>query len=175
MDKITLINIGTEEEADAAYEKFVASTKQANHQYKLWMLLVVILWALLVFAAERLMQPGMLRNLIQIAFTGVAYIILHGLYVTIEPITPYFYPPTYIYHQLIKDHNIIDMVLHSRFGKYDLELVHEDAQHKVSFEFIYNFASEIRTDVNSYTVDLQNRMVYVPYEAQNTKISTPSL
>ena len=175
MDKITLINVGTEEEANALYNDFMQSTKQNNRECKLWMLATVTAGIILFLLVEWLMSAGIIRNIVQIAIAGAAYIVLNGCFAAMEPTTSYFYPPAYKYHNIIKKYNIMDMVLHSRYGKYDLELVVEDEEHRVSYEFLFGFDAETRTDVQNHTVDIKNRKVYEPYQLQETKIYTSAL
>ena len=171
MDKITLINMGTAQEADSQYKDFLAHAKQNNRHCKMWMAALGIVWAVSVIVVELLMQPGFARNSVQVIITCVVCIVLNGFYESLEPTTPYFYPPAYLYHELLKDYNILDVKLHYRYGKYDVELVIENKEHCVDSKFIYNFLSETRTDVSNYTVDMQKRMVYVPYEPIQAKIS----
>lgn len=175
MDKVTLINTGTAQEADAQYKDFLEHAKQNNQRCKIWMTVLVVLWAVSVIAVELSMQPGFVRNLVQVVITCIACILLNGFYESLEPTTPYFYPPTYLYHEMLKDYKILDVKLHYRYGKYDVELVIEDKEHRVDSEFIYNFFSDTRTDVVNCTVDMQKRMVYVPYEPQSIKISLSAL
>lgn len=175
MEKVTLINTGTVQEADSQYKDFLEHAKQNNQQCKIWMAVLVALWAVSVAAVELIMQPGFVRNLVQVIVTCIAGILLNGFYESLEPTTPYFYPPTYIYHEILKDYKILDVKLHYRYGKYDVELVIEDKEHRVDSEFIYNFFSETRTDVANCTVDMRKRMVYVPYEPQSMKISSAAL
>ena len=175
MDKITLINIGTEEEATTLYNDFISTAKKHNREYKLWMLAIVVIGVVLFLLVEWLMQPGIVRNVVQIAIAGAAYIILNGFFTALEPTTPYFYPPSYVYYNILKKYNVVDMVLHSRYGKYDLELVVEDDKHRVSYEFLFGFRAETRTDVQNYTVDMKNRMVYEPYQLKETKVSSSTL
>lgn len=175
MEKVTLINTGTAQEADSQYKDFLEHAKQNNQRCKIWIAVLVVLWAVFVIAVELIMQPGFVRNSVQVVITCIACILLNGFYESLEPTTPYFYPPTYLYHEILKDSKILDVNLHYRYGKYDVELVVEDKEHRVDSEFIYNFFSETRTDVANYIVDMQKRMVYVPYEPQQIKISLSTL
>ena len=175
MEKITLINIGTAQDAEVQYKEFLQCAKQNNRQCKTWMAILGIVWALVVLMAESLMQPGFTRNLVQVVITCIVCIFLNGFFESLEPTTPYFYPAMYRYHEILKDHNILDIKLHYRYVKYDVELVVEDKEHRVDSKFIYNFLTETRTDVQNNTVDMQKRMVYVPYESQQSKISLSAL
>ena len=175
MDKITLINIGTEEEATTLYNNFMSAAKKNNRECKIGMSITLLIGITVILLLERFMEPGIIRNVVQIAIAGATYIVLNGCFAALEPTTPYFHPPTYIYHNILKNYNIVDMVLHDRFGKYDLELAVEDEEHRVSYEFIFGLRSETRTDVQCHTIDLQNRVVYVPYISPETKNSTPAL
>ncbi len=175
MDKITLINTGTAQEADSQYKDFLEHAKQNNRQCKMWMAALVVVWAISVIAVELLMQPGFTRNLVQVVITCVVCILLNGFFESLEPTTSYFYPPMYLYHEILKDYNILDVKLHYRYGKYDVECVIEDKEHRVDSKFIYNFLTETRTDVQNYTVDMQKRMVYTPYEPKQSKISLSAL
>lgn len=175
MKKVTLINTGTAQGADSQYKDFLEHAKQNNRQCKIWMAGLVALWAISVAAVELIMQPGFARNAVQVVITCIACILFNGLCESLEPTTPYFYPPTYLYHKILKDYKILDVKLHYRYGKYDVEFVIEDKEHRVDSEYIYNFLSETRTDVSNYTVDMQKRMVYVPYEPPQMKISLSTL
>ena len=175
MEKVTLINTGTVQEADSQYKDFLEHAQQNNQRCKMWMAGLVVLWAVSVIAVELIMQPGFVRNLVQVVITCVVCILLNGFFESLEPTTPYFYPPMYLYHEILKDYNILDVKLHYRYGKYDVELVIEDKEHRVESEFIYNFLQETRTNVSNYTVDMKKRIVYVPYRANQLKNSLSAL
>lgn len=85
MDKVTLINTGTVQEADSQYKDFLKHAKQNNQRSKMWMAGLVVLWAASVIAVEIIMQPGFARNSVQVVITCLACILLNGFYESLGP------------------------------------------------------------------------------------------
>ena len=106
MNKINLINMGTEEEATILYNNFISATKKNNRKCKIWMFAVLLVGIATILLLEWLLEPGIIRNVVQIAIAGATYIVLNGCFAALEPTTPYFHPPTYIYHNILKNYGV---------------------------------------------------------------------
>ena len=164
MSNINIINAGTENSAQKDYENFLHESKTYNKRCSLYVGITFVVGLIICLAVEFTMEPGIWRNLIQVVVAIAASIIIQGIVLAMKPTTPYFYPATYQYHQLIKDYTILDTDILQGNTNSHIKFTVEDKDHRVKNMTFYQFKEEIRTDILVPTIDLLNRVILRPYK-----------
>lgn len=157
-----IINLGTKTDAEYDKQRYLTYATTQNSHCTRATFSVALICVIILVLVEISMTPDMKRNFIQVMVMGSSYIIISGFYQSRIPTTPYFYPATYQYHEILLHYNILDTKIHQRSKYCDMEFEVEDEYHHRSHKFIYNFAKEVKTDISQPLIDMKNKIIYIP-------------
>lgn len=165
MQEVVLTNTSTRGESERMYKFFLQAIRKNNtHCTLATIIAIAVAMAIMsvskIFVAEDVFLTICLMT--SVLMLLVVYASVHSM----EYECPLEWPAPYVYHKLLEDCQILKSeICEGDDDRFDLCFTISDKDRQVSQTWCKGFEKVIRADINTWTVDLTNRTVFVPYLA----------